>query len=73
MAIGVDENIRRLKIPVYHISGVQILDALHDLIHDEPMMYILEYLLADGVVQIRLHVLKDEIEIFIVFCADDVE
>ena len=55
------------------ISGMQILDALHDLIHDEPMMYILEYLLSDCVVQIRFHVLKDEIEIFIVFCADYVE
>lgn len=41
------------------VCRVQILHALEDLIHDEPVMDVLEDLLADGVVQVCLHILKN--------------
>lgn len=55
------------------VCRVQILHALEDLIHDEAVMDVLEDLLPDGVVQVGLHVLKNQIEILVIFGADDVE
>ena len=55
------------------ICRMQVLHALKYLIHDEPVVDVLEDLLTDGVVEIGFHILKDQIEVFVIFCADDVQ
>lgn len=66
MAVRIDEDIRGLEIAMYNICGVEILHRLADLMHDEAVVNIFEYLLADGVVQVGLHELENQIEIFVV-------
>jgi hypothetical protein len=41
-------------------------------VHDEAVMDILEYLLADGVVQICLHVLEDQVQVLVVVGTQDI-
>ena len=44
---------------MYDFSAVQELDSFDDLINDKPVMDILEDLLANGIVQVGFHKLKD--------------
>lgn len=72
MAVRVDEDVGGLEVPVDELGGVQILHAPEYLVHDEAVMDILEYLLADGVVQICLHVLEDQVQVLVVVGTQDI-
>lgn len=54
------------------VCGVEVLDAFEDLIHDEFVVYVLEDLLSNGVVEVCFHVLKNEIKVLVVFRTDNV-
>lgn len=52
------------------VGAMQILDGFGNLINDVLLVLILEDVLADNAVQVDLHVLKHEIDVFVVFGAD---
>lgn len=52
--------------------GVQVLQGLGELVDDEPHVYVLEYALADDVVQVCLHELEEQIDILVVIGTDGV-
>lgn len=50
-ALAIDKNVTRLKIPVYNIPGVHILDGIDQLIHNKALVNVLENVsLFDNVV-----------------------
>lgn len=51
---------------------VKVLHAPEYLVHDEAVVNIFEDLLPDCVVQVRLHILENEIEVLVVLSADHV-
>ena len=70
MAVGVDEDVGGLEVPVDDFCGMQVFHAPEYLVHDEAVVDVLEDLLPDRVVQVRLHVLENEIEVLVVVGAD---
>lgn len=50
-ALAIDENVARLKIPVYNIPGVHVLYGIDQLVHDKALVNVLENVsLFDNVV-----------------------
>jgi len=73
MAVRIDENIRWFQVTMDNLRRVQILHALANLIHDESVVNILQYLLTDSVMEIGLHELKNKIKIFVIISSDNIE
>ena len=72
MAIRVDKNVGGFEVPMNDVCRVKILDALENLIHDELVVNVFEDLLSDGVVQVCLHILKDQIEVLVILRTDNI-
>lgn len=51
---------------------MKILESFCDLVDDIAYVYIFEYVLGDDVMEICLNELKDEVNIFIIFCFDGI-
>lgn len=58
---------------MYEFPGVHILDALEYLIHNIFLMDVLHDVGPDDGVQVRLHEIEHQIDIFIIFCLEDVQ
>ena len=54
------------------LGGVKVFHGLEELVHDVAVVEILEYFLADSVVEISLHELEDQVEVLVVVSLDDV-
>lgn len=69
----IEQNIRRLLIPVYDVRRVQVLGCLQQLIHDVLLVHVFQNGLAfDHVVQVGLHVLEHEVNVTVVVGFDHV-
>lgn len=51
---------------------MEVLQCLGELIDDEPHVYVLEYSLADDVMEICFHEFEEQVDIFIVIGADSI-
>lgn len=71
-AVGVDEDVAGLEIPVDDLAGVQVLEGLGHLVDDEPDVDVLQDPLSDDVVQVCLHVLEQQIDVLIIIGPDGV-
>lgn len=58
---------------MYEFPGVHVLDALEYLIHNVFLMDVLHDVGPDDGVQVRLHEIEHQIDIFIIFCLEDVQ
>ncbi len=51
-----------------YISFMQVLNSLHKLVHNISIVQIFEDFLSNGIMQICLHKLENQVQIFIVLC-----
>jgi hypothetical protein len=53
-----------------HFSRVHVFDALHGLVNDVSLVNVFENVSLDHCVQVRLHVVKDQINVSVVFSSN---
>ena len=52
---------------MYHFPAVEVFQCKGNLIDYELLVYLLQDILPDNVVKIRLHILKDQVDVLVVF------
>mmetsp|Transcript_35640 Transcript_35640/g.57417 ORF Transcript_35640/g.57417 Transcript_35640/m.57417 type:complete len:443 (+) Transcript_35640:359-1687(+) len=66
LAVGVEQNVRRLDVAVQHLSRMHELERLEELIDDVLLVNLLQDVGTDYRMQIRLHVVADEVNVLII-------
>ena len=62
-ALLVEQEVGRLEVAVDEVAGVAVQQRLQGLVHDELLVHRLEDVGADDGVQVRLHVVEDEVDV----------
>jgi hypothetical protein len=71
-AIRVDQYVGGLEVPVNQFGRMQVLERFGELVQYEPHVHVLEDPLRDDVVEIRLHVLKKQIDVLVILRANGI-
>lgn len=66
MAVGVDEDVGGLQVPVQQLRGVEVLQGTQDLECDEAQVDGLQHALSHEGVQVGLHELKGHIQVSVI-------
>ena len=72
MALGVEEQVTRLEIPVQQIRRVHILETLKVLVNDVLLVDVLKNVRTNYRVQVSIHEVKHEVDISIVLSSDHI-
>mmetsp|Transcript_47145 Transcript_47145/g.123707 ORF Transcript_47145/g.123707 Transcript_47145/m.123707 type:complete len:274 (-) Transcript_47145:40-861(-) len=71
-AVLIEQQIRRLQVPMQHAGGVAVLEGLQRLVDNELLVHWLEDIGPHHRVQVGLHEVEDEVDILIVVCLVEV-
>lgn len=53
------------------LSRVEIFESLGQLVHNKSDVYVLQNTLANNIVEVSLHVLEDQIDVFVILGSDN--
>mmetsp|Transcript_69371 Transcript_69371/g.187542 ORF Transcript_69371/g.187542 Transcript_69371/m.187542 type:complete len:334 (-) Transcript_69371:17-1018(-) len=73
LAVGVQQDVRGLDVAMEHLARVHVLQRLQQLVDDVLLVNVLQDVGTDDGVQIRLHVVADEVDVQIIVRLQHVE